>query len=353
MQKKTYVENGTSPNLVKVNGGGQILGFDLLKFVMAIMIVAIHTKAFHDVDIIRRIMAPMLDIAVPVFFVLSSFFLFFKMEQKGYEWAILKRFLIRLLKLYAFWFVVTLPLTLHSKWYYFDYDLLKIILYIVRDFFFSHTFAGSWFLSALMVATTVIFLLKKYLKVHSALILALGMITYVYVISVSDLPFEMQRPYLFIQQHIRDEVMLTPVAGIIWCSVGCFFATGGFLSRVYKRFGGKLSALFVLVGYFLAVLTANSGYIYYLIKPFLVFFVIVLAYGVRLKPASVYMKMRNISILIYLIHFTLLGVVSHFMSNPHLQIVYFLVVLLLAVALALLILKLENYKPFRVLRYSH
>ncbi len=64
--------------------------YDLLKIVLSIMIVLIHTK------ILPNILYPWLRIAVPLFFVMSSYFLFSKLNML-IKWIVIHFF-------YVFWY---------------------------------------------------------------------------------------------------------------------------------------------------------------------------------------------------------------------------------------------------------
>lgn len=59
----------------QINSKSQIGGnsYDFLKFLMALLIVAIHSRAFYG-PWFKEWVKPLLDIAVPVFFILSSMF---------------------------------------------------------------------------------------------------------------------------------------------------------------------------------------------------------------------------------------------------------------------------------------
>ena len=54
----------------------QYQGLDLLKFLMALMVVAIHVKPFETSVLLTAVFKPWLDAAVPVFFLISAFLLF-------------------------------------------------------------------------------------------------------------------------------------------------------------------------------------------------------------------------------------------------------------------------------------
>ena len=56
-------------------------GLDLLKFIMALAVVAIHVKPFETSSVLSSISKPWTSAAVPVFFLISAFLLFNKVER--------------------------------------------------------------------------------------------------------------------------------------------------------------------------------------------------------------------------------------------------------------------------------
>ncbi|WP_420377647.1 acyltransferase family protein [Segatella copri] len=58
-------------------------GLDLLKFIMALFVVMIHVKPNVHSDILTTVFNPILSIAVPIFFVLSSVLIFNKLTNWG------------------------------------------------------------------------------------------------------------------------------------------------------------------------------------------------------------------------------------------------------------------------------
>lgn len=86
--------------------------FDVLKFGLAILVVLIHTSQQG------MFFRPILRVAVPLFFLMTSYFFFAKQaslntgdeKKKG-----LQKYVKRTLWLYAFWFVALLPLTIYYR----------------------------------------------------------------------------------------------------------------------------------------------------------------------------------------------------------------------------------------------
>ena len=58
-----------------------ILGLDILKFIMALLIVAVHSEAVNEIPIVYEVTNPIISSAVPMFFVISAFLLFRKIRQ--------------------------------------------------------------------------------------------------------------------------------------------------------------------------------------------------------------------------------------------------------------------------------
>lgn len=56
-------------------------GLDLLKFIMALFVVMIHVKPNAHSEILTTVFNPILSIAVPIFFVLSSVLIFNKLTN--------------------------------------------------------------------------------------------------------------------------------------------------------------------------------------------------------------------------------------------------------------------------------
>lgn len=130
--------------------------YDVLKIVLAIMIVALHSTLFPS------ILLPWLRISVPIFFILSSYFFFskiFTLDNNEEEKKALFHFLKRSTLLYIFWLIVLIVPTIEIRQYY-KYDFPECLFTIIYDALFGQTFAASWFISANIIATLLIYLLR-------------------------------------------------------------------------------------------------------------------------------------------------------------------------------------------------
>ena len=126
-------------------------GIDIFKMGCAVLVVATHTKPLYGISIWNYISLCFFQIAVPYFFMVSSF-LFWKGRQN------LQRFIMRLLLLYSIWFFIELPIIICK---YCGNNIHIDIEKLLLDFFFNNTFYASWFLSALGEAMFIIWMTRK------------------------------------------------------------------------------------------------------------------------------------------------------------------------------------------------
>lgn len=148
---------------------------DLLKFVLALMVVLIHVNPFPAN--VYVCIVPLLRMAVPLFFLISAFFFFRKIETGGGASSAdignaIKRasaFTRRNLCLYGFWLLVLLVPTLMLRdW--FSSGLLNGCLEALRSFFFQSTFIASWYIMALVISVWLVLVASMVLR-NSAVVL--------------------------------------------------------------------------------------------------------------------------------------------------------------------------------------
>ncbi len=151
--------------------------FDILKFILSFLVVAIHTQLFPSV------LYPWLRIAVPTFFMITSYFIFGKLKSisdDASRTVIIKKFVIRNLKLYLFWFVLLLPLTLYLRRdIYFANGILVGLWNFVKNLMFGSTFIASWYIMASVIGVLLIFILSK--RIGNKLLLAITSVIYILI----------------------------------------------------------------------------------------------------------------------------------------------------------------------------
>ena len=143
-------------------GGGQT---DFLKFAMCVLIINLHTAKIG-------VLLPILRCAVPIFFMISSYFFFKKYDREknvSQQNVLLKRYVKRNLQLYLFWAVLFFPFIIFlRKW--FDSGVLLGLVRMCRAFLFSSTFPASWYIIASVLGVTFFSIMGRYFSNRSLLI---------------------------------------------------------------------------------------------------------------------------------------------------------------------------------------
>ncbi len=153
---------------------------DIVKIVCAILIVFIHTSPLGTVNgTLNSLLVNYISrIAVPFFFISSGFLLFKKTDVKDPDFAVIKKYLKRILILYLFWSAVYFPFTaLQMYWSRPSGQALAVFANWAKNMVFSAGFGFLWYLPATLVAVAVVsFLLKRGLKINT--VIFIGAILY-------------------------------------------------------------------------------------------------------------------------------------------------------------------------------
>ena len=332
---------------------------DLLKFILSFVIVAIHTQLFDPY------LYPWLRLAVPLFFIVSSYLFFSKINactSNNEKLIALKNFVLRNLKLYAFWFVVLFPFNIFLRGW-FDNGFWSGLLNIIQGFFLGSTFVASWFIMALIIGVTVIFFASK--KLSNKTLVIIGIVLFVLICLRSSYMFLFKDFPLGILEAVvhYENVMNSPVnsfpAGIFWIICGKMFADGCF-----KRFKIKESSIILAASLGLLLtewlllkhFSGNFNKDFYLMLApcsIAIFNILIQLKPINLKYSR---EMRKFSIIIYASHGTVIPGLKYLFklagwTAP--SIVTYLLTCGICVGAAFLILYLENKKYFTWLKYSH
>ena len=148
---------------------------DLTKFVLAVFVVFIHVRPFSGevqffiVDCIARL-------ADPLFFVISSYFLFHSLElkrravgEKKWDGRILLSYIRRIMILYTIWFVLNYP---NFRWQII-YDGPKMVpIRLFQAYFLSGPYdTALWFLPALLWGTILTYFITRVSRPWVALLI--------------------------------------------------------------------------------------------------------------------------------------------------------------------------------------
>ena len=140
----------------------QYYGLDVLKFVMALLVVARHTiQIFYPVDSRWRIIIHywLSNLGVPTFFAIAGFLLFKKAASDNENAAVprldsakFRTYIFRILKLYILWSLIYLPIDIYNK---------QPVGFYLQSWFMSSTIIQLWYLPALIVAVVINWFLYK------------------------------------------------------------------------------------------------------------------------------------------------------------------------------------------------
>lgn len=331
---------------------------DILKFIMSVFVVATHTGLFAPY------LTPLVRLAVPIFFVLSGYFFYSKVnsfddkaQRKGY----LKKSVKHNLRLYTFWFILLLPLTVYIRGY-FNCGVISGVLELLHDLLFASTFQASWYIAALIICFILSFYLSQ--RLNNTVLLIIGVIFYIPALLSSNYNFlVLQSDSAMNIYSVFCHIFLLPCnnffAGFIYVILGKALSE----SKIsYKsKLDGALSLIscLLLLGeylllYFGKVPIKNTDC--FIMLPFASFFICkwTLSLNIKCKLSHLLRKLSTISYCAHMPVFMCTGKLLTLLDiSDKLNIIVFALTLVLTWTTGLAILKLEKYKPLGFLKYSH
>lgn len=332
---------------------------DLVKLILAFMVVAIHT------GFLTRYAYPTIRLAVPIFMILSGFLAFAKINREHdfkKQQQLLFKTILRYLKLYCFWLIVLLPYTLHIR-RYFQNGIGTGLFNLVRDFLFGSTFRASWYLMACMLGIVIIFYLSRIAS--GKVLLGITLPFYLFATLLSEFKGYVThnavlQPLYSRYVHYLGTPCFSFVIALLYIAIGKILADCGSV---------KHSGSVYLTGFLLSFaalvaehrLISHLNYFSYncdcllLLAPTASLFVLwILTLEVHLKHASVF---RSFSTILYCSHIPMCMLLKKlfpfFSSRDPQHIVLFLATSLLSCCIATVILKFENRPKLHFLHYAH
>ena len=331
----------TLPNNTLSSDSRRIIkGFDVLKFLMALVVVAIHCGIVNILEgtvwnsLIRSVAA----LSVPTFFVVSSF-LFFKKIRNGKGITQLIDFEKRINILYLFWIVSLLPFVL----LYFHKDYLEVsfidaFLAFLKDYFFCSVFNASWYLSATIVGMPIVFFLSKVLTDKFLWL------------PVLVLYFLIQDPngalFCWYEDLFRTPLNSFPYA-LLWLTIGYYLSLPNVLSKIKDL--NKWYFIIVLCIY--TILSAFFFEYVFIFKIFAVPSLVVWAYNSIIPLQNeLCSKLRVYSTHFYCMHTSVLIVLTTFVHN---SIIKAMLCYLVCWTISEIILRVKKWKCMKWLKYSY
>lgn len=310
--------------------------FDLLRLILALLVVAIHTYPFPTY------MNPLLDLAVPLFFIMSSFFFFGGSKT-------LPRFLKRNAYLYLFWFTLLLVPTAFIRGWYKSFNVLLFI----RNIVFYETFKASWFISALMIGMSLSFLIS--VKLNSRVIaFVIAVCSYFGAVTLDNpemfhISVDLSGFYLFFP-YPRNSFLYS----LVWICIGKW------LSENKQRIENRkkiihIVFIFVVITYIIEC-WFWGGISYLFIIP-LCTCLFMEVYLLKENKALNMLWCRRVSVIMYCSHNTISILIAtfsrHFLRNELAHMSLYISTVVICLIISNVILILEQRRNCRLLKYSY
>lgn len=238
---------------------------DLLKFILSILIVTLHSEMFIDVsDALFWVTTQGLSRAgVPFFFVASGYFLCMNVE-KGKS---VRDNILRNAKVWIVFILLDLCIT---GWHY--YPQFEDALAFFHKAFFVGLSDAYWFLPSLVV--TQLIMIKVFKKQKTEYALIFGFFTYLFAMTHDSYSFLFEKSWIYPISAAHTELFVWPQAGLVESIF--FVAIGGLIykhrvrlteslkNKVYLLRGGMVlfSILLMLEAYFTQGAGAYDGNCY-------------------------------------------------------------------------------------------
>lgn len=317
------------------NNSNYIAGFDVLKFILAILIVAAHTQFLTEYTAISPFLGSLKSGAIPTFFAVSAYLFIKRLDgSQGDDRAVVTKTIKRLCIIFGVWYVLMLPMTYIV---FFKVATFKETIYAML---MTCTFNGYWFFKALIINTIILYFCRKHLKSCFLIgLLLYGFWSYNYLYHFVSLSIS---PYYSFYYSIA------------------YFSIGALLAR-YKEMADGVPLSMLIVNVVIHATVPCIAPICCLLYPIIL---IPMFCKIKIKNIALCKSMRVQSILFYVMQFVLIWLYNnackYFLAEDSVpyevlqhSVVRFVVVLGLLFLLSHFIMQSEKNPKFYFLRYLH
>ncbi len=299
--------------------------YDVLKIISSVLVVVIHTKPFDRMGLLDYGFSFITRFAVPIFFLLSGFFLF----NENVSTKKIRRYCTRIFTMYAFWCVI--------------YALLRIdgvnkFTQIIK----GGGYSSLWFLQALFVSVILIWCLKKIFK-NEWIVFGITLLLYMIGLILSTYGV------IFEKFAIVEQINKTAFISFVGTRNGIFYApifvvAGMLLRRYLHKMKLSVTVIFTIVflGVFAAetvlatfILKVSSTIMWVMLLP-TTYFICALVGKIKLKDRKIYPFIRKMSTGIYLTHMPICFYLRSYLNGILLFVVVLSLSACISVALALI-----------------
>ena len=308
-------------------------GLDILKFALAILIVAAHCAFLSEVHgVARQIIDIVESFLIPTFFAVSAFLFFNKIDEPG----AFKKYVKRIATIFLIWYVIMLPITYVT---FFSHASINGIIFAIL---FSCTLLGYWYFKVLIINTVILYAAYKRGKLVFNIALLCAILPYCFVAYNSSI------------FHVN--LMFWPSYTFYYNAA--FFAVGVLFSKYYNHIPALLNKKAVLIpaAIVLTICCLNPDFHAFcrLIMPVVLLLIFI---NVKSSNSELCKKLRAMSILFYTMQFAIIYIYkyacnhlnySEILGNSVLRLSIVLIMLYLASALFL-----RCEKRYKFLSYLH
>ncbi len=335
---------------------------DVCKLIATLFVVGIHCEPLGSFSELANyaVFRGLSRFAVPFFFMTTAFFFF----RKKVDGETLRKYEIRMAKLYGIWFLLSFPVTFARKYYpnFVAHGLGYAVKEGVRSFLFASSFRGSWFLSGCMFCAAVIYLLSK--KFHTKQIITVCTVPYVFCVLCSTYGGLIYQIGLGAQYEAFMDAFAHPytslITGLLYFAMGKYFAEHAdfFMQKDPQKYV-LLTAITTMGMLAEALLAERFGWVissdclFMIIPNAWCLMTLVLCSNISFK----YGKLARASgVIVFLAHFSVLYMFQLLDEHWGLTLNTFtryIFILLISFSLARFVLRMENRKCWKWMKYLH
>lgn len=338
----------------------EYVAVDVLKFIAAYMVMAIHFMIFEDInkELNFWFTQVLCRLAVPFFFVAAGYFVANKLRDKRKTLS----YLIRIFVMYMIYTIVYLPFIL-EEYQRAGYTLEQKLASFCKAFFIWGSYFHLWYFVSLMVAIIILYIMINFMKLTDKNILLITGVLYV-IGTLGNAYRNIWTDMPVIENIITsyERVFQTTRNGIF---MGPFLLALGYCIRrnseriTYRCYWLYAIGLFLLMNieeYFARAITNHTGQSMLFVTPFVVVAIFLTGCFIpipqKLIPVGVFL--RNMSVIIYGFHIFIHDKYGGELSGyaPY-GFAYFLMIAKRVTILAFIIVGLSRIKPFSWLKYLY
>ena len=316
---------------------------DIFKFFCAFLIIGIHTSPFQEIGLLNNAFGMLTRIAVPFFFVSSSFFLF----RRDFSWKRIANYCKRMLLLYFIYSAVYVIDELLSGQFVLNEFLIK---------FFISGYQQLWFLQQSVIAVLMISfftnIIRKPLLLYAfaAIFYIFGVMLFTYRPLVNNIPVVQLYHSSIVSQIIFERSWV--YYAVPYMAIGYYFANNSFAKKTSSAVGIVVSfVLLAIEGYIgINIIHVSNTVLWFSVIP-LSFFIFSFVAQVRIKGDIHMVSLRRLSTLIYCIHLLVVYLLG-FLNIP-LHFLLFMAVSIISLLYGVVILKLSSFKYLYFLRFLY